>query len=421
MKNLMKLVVLASICVLIGSCSDTGVSPERDAPRELTVSEREVVNSYNAFGLNLFKEIVAEEQEPANVFTSPVSVSLALGMTVNGAAGTTEQAMKSTLEFLDLDMDEVNECYRSLIDLLTGLDPKVRFDIANSIWYREGWVFEEDFLERCRTYFDAEVAGLDFGAPDAINTINAWVDESTNGKITEIVEPPIDPLTVMFLIDAIYFKGTWTYEFDPTLTDDDVFTLPDGSTAPCSMMERPDASGVCTYMCYENDELQAVDLPYADGWFSMTILLPRPGVDINSLIAGLGEETWDGLLDSLAPKVGHLLMPRFEIRYDLMMNNVLTALGMGIAFDSGQADFTNMLEQARLLGLHISKVRHKTYVKVDEVGTEAAAVTSVEMGITSVPDILEMRVDRPFIFAIREHHTGTILFIGKIVDPGYLE
>jgi serine protease inhibitor len=421
MNRMTMVIVLACICGVIGGCTDTGVCPDDDSPRPLTASERQVVNSYNAFGLNLFKEIAEQEADTTNVFTSPVSVSLALGMTLNGAAGTTEDAMKSTLEFPDLEMDDVNECYSSLINLLTGLDPEVQFDIANSVWYRSGFVFEEDFLDRCRTYFNAEVTGLDFGRPDAANTINAWVDEKTNGKINKIMNPPIHPLTVMFLINAIYFKGTWTYEFDPDLTGDDVFILPDGSAAPCSMMQRPGPDAVCEYSYFSNDELQAIDLPYADGWFSMTVVLPRPGVDIGSLIAGLNEEAWEVWTGSLAPQEGHLLMPRFEIEYGLLMNDVLTALGMGIAFDSAEADFTRMHRQARELWLHISKVMHKTYVKVDEVGTEAAAATSVEMQIESThPDLFEMRVDRPFIFAIREHHTGTILFMGKIVNPGHL-
>jgi serine protease inhibitor len=223
------------------------------------------------------------------------------------------------------------------------------------------------------------------------------------------VDDPVGSAIVMFLINAIYFKGTWTYQFDEDSTKDTLFTLPDGTQKPCKMMQQ---SAFCDY--FSNDDFEAIDLPYGDGDFSMTIFLPKPGVDINSLIAQFTPENLSYWVSCFSSDSGKIFVPKFRVEYDLLLNNVLRALGMEIAFDPGRADFTKMYKGG---GVWIDKVKHKTYVEVNEEGTEAAAVTSVEMINISVhPDYL-IRVDRPFIFLIRENVSQTILFIGKIVEP----
>jgi serine protease inhibitor len=413
MGAMLKAVVFLLVIVILFGCADDPLSPKRDTPRELTATEQELVNSYNAFGFNLFREVTSQEED-INVFMSPLSVSMALGMTMNGADGATLEAMKMTLEFSGLTMEEIDQSYKSLMELLIGLDPEVQFQIANSIWYRLGLPFKQEFLDSCSYYFDAEVADLDFARPDAASIINQWVGNHTNGRIERIVNDPIDPLIVIFLINAIYFKGTWTTEFDPGLTAEDLFNLPDGSSVPCKMMQRPGAGKVNEFTYFANSRLQAVDLPYGNDLFSMTIVLPSEDTDIDSLIAGLDENGWNEIADSLSMCEGHLSMPRFKLEYETDLCPVLTTLGMGIAF-SGGADFSRMCEG---LGIFISQVKHKTFVKVDEKGTEAAAVTVVT-GATGVGERFNMVVDRPFLFVIRENHSGTILFIGKIVDPGY--
>jgi len=313
--------------------------------------------------------------------------------------------MKGTLELGGLTNQEVNESYKSLIELLIELDSKVKFQIANSIWYRQGWTFEEVFFNQCLTYFNAEVSGLDFNDPNAKNTINGWVNDNTNGKIKEIVDI-INPEDVMFLINAIYFKGTWTYEFDVSKTKDDLFTLPDGSKKTCKMMVQKN-----DFQYFSNADFQAIDLPYGDGGFRMTVFLPRPEKNIDDFIAELGAENWGLWMNSFSEQKGTLELPRFKLEYKKKLNDVLNALGMGIAFN-GQADFTKMY---RLGGLFISRVKHRTFVEVNEEGTEAAAVTSVVVSYESAG--FSMRVDRPFIFVIRENQSNTMLFIGKIVEP----
>ncbi len=382
-------------------------------PRALTPEEIELAQSSDRFGLKLFRDVVRQDANK-NVFISPLSVSMALGMTANGAAGTTLDAMRATLELSGLTEPESNAAYNSLIQLLLEADPKVQFDLANSIWYRDIWTFNSDFLKRCRDYFEAVVQGLDFSDPAAADIINAWVNENTQGKIKEIVDKPIDPLTAMFLINALYFKGTWTYEFDPEDTQDDEFHLLDGLTLPCRMMEQRSK-----YPYLVTDQFQAVDLPYSDGLFSMTILLPQPDVHVDSLIAQFTLENWQLWINSLAPDSGNIQLPKFTLEYELKMNDVLKTLGMGIAFDPG-ADFSRMFQGG---GVWIDKVKHKTFVQVDEEGTEAAAVTVVIMirSGSGSPTGFTMRIDRPFVFVIRERTSGALLFMGKIAEPVWEE
>ncbi len=404
-------VAIALVCLAPVQCSNKPVDPPDNPARELTAAERHVVESDNKLGLKLFREIVKQD-ENTNIFISPLSISMALGMAYNGAEDSTEEAMRNVLELAGLTEQEINESYRSLIDLLTQLDPQVIFEIANSIWFREGFPVKEEFVNINHTYFDAEVAALDFAKPDASKTINGWVDQKTHGKITEIVPDQIDPATVMFLINAIYFKGTWVYAFDKEDTQEDWFTLPDSSRVRCQMMRQENE-----FPYFENDLFQAIDLPYGNEKFSMTVFLPRPEVDIDLLIGHFNQENWDSWLGSFTPASGKLYLPKFTLEYKIELNDVLKALGMEIAFDADQADFGGIADLSQLLGnLYISKVLHKTYVKVDEEGTEAAAATSVDVGITSIPQPL-LRVDRPFVFAIRENHSQTILFMGKIVEP----
>jgi serine protease inhibitor len=400
--------LLAAILVL--QCSNNPTATNNGAERELTAAEKHLVQSDNKFGLRLFGQIITEEKEE-NIFISPLSVSMALGMTYNGADGETQKAMQRTLELQGLSLKEVSESYKSLIELLSQLDPKVQFQIANSIWYRQGLAFEKEFIELNKTYFDALVTGLNFDNSDAAATINGWVDENTNGKIKQIVKPPINPDMVMFLINAIYFKGLWTYQFDKEKTTDEKFFLPDGSSRTCKMMIQ---EGEFDY--FEDSDFQVISLPYGDGDFSMIVFLPRMERNVDSLIAQLNEDNWEKWIGSFSEKEGTIQLPRFTLEYELKLNDALKTLGMAIAFDPFQADFTKLYQGPQ--NAYISEVKHKSFVEVNEEGTEAAAVTSVGIAVTSVdPEIFWMRVDRPFVFAIRENHSQTILFIGKIIEP----
>lgn len=411
MKKMMNIFLILAIGIVLIQCEKNPVSPEKNV-RELTGVEKTLVEADNSFGLKVFRAVNNDEKDK-NVFISPLSISMALGMTLNGADGATREAMQNALELAGLSDQQINENYKSLIDLLTGLDPKVKFQIANSIWYRNDFKFKESFININKQYFYAQVAGLDFGNPNSVKIINGWVEDNTNGKIKKIVDQ-IEPHIVMFLINAIYFKGIWTYEFDKSQTQNDVFNLPNGSqkTVPLMTQSRE-------FSYYANDQFQAVDLSYGDELFSMMIILPAPEINVDDFLAALSAENWNQWTGSFSEQDGVLFLPRFKLEYEKLLNDALKSLGMTVAFDQDQADFTRMFDKVGGINLFIDKVKHKSFVEVNEEGTEAAAVTSVEIGLTSVGpgSPFVMRVDRPFIFAIRENHSGTILFIGKIIDP----
>jgi serpin B len=335
---------------------------------------------------------------------------MALGMTYNGANESTEEAMRNTLEFGDLSLEEINQSYKSLIESLRELDEDVDFNIANSIWYRDDLTFEKDFLDKCREYFDARVSGLDFSkSEEAKTTMNNWVDENTHSKINEIVDY-VDPENdVMFLINAMYFYGTWIYQFNKDDTKDDLFYLPGGSTTECKMMEVRS-----NFKYFEDSLLQAIDIPYGNEIYSMTVFLPRKGKNIDLIIAGLTNEKWDEWINSFSEDSVNLYLPKFKLEYKIKekLKEVLKQLGMEIAFDE-RANFTKMYKPG---GIWIDRIIHKTFLEVDEEGTEAAAATCVVMG-WGLNNPTTIRINRPFLFAIRERNSGTILFIGKIIEP----
>ena len=419
MVTVRRLGLAAILMVLSLGCGD-GFGPDgppqqiTDLPRDLSAAETKLIAADNEFGLKLFRQIRTAEGDDSNLFISPLSVAMALGMTYNGAAGSTESTMRGTLELGDLTREEINTAYRDVIDLLSGLDGSVRFTLANSIWYRQGLPVRQEFIDVNREFFDAEVAALDFSAPGAAGTINDWVDEKTEGRIEDIVADPIPSEVVMYLINAIYFKGSWTARFDPALTQPGPFTLSDGARIDVPMMSTEDAIDVG----YFGDEsVTVVDLPYGGQAYSMTIVLPDTDHDLTEIIAGLDGETWRAWVEGLQDNGIIITMPKFKLEYELTMNDVLKALGMEVAFDGAAADFSGIADVFPER-LYISEVKHKTFVEVNEEGTEAAAATSVEIGVTSVdPTPPRIVIDRPFVFAIRERLSGTILFAGAIERP----
>jgi serine protease inhibitor len=404
--------VIAVLLIAAGMfhCSERISDPELSESREMTVSEKRLVESGNTFGLKLFREMNKDEIGE-NMFISPLSISYALGMTLNGAAGDTREAMIHTLEFQGMPIEQINESYKGLMEVLTTLDPDVIFTIANSIWYRMGFHVEQEFKEVNKKYFDALVESLDFTDPASVDVINDWISEKTNGLIEDAIES-IDDLVMMLLINAIYFKGTWVYEFDPADTKPEPFYLADGSQTEVEMMNQRSE-----FHYYENDQFQAIDLPYGSEKFSMSIFLPKPDVDINNLIDQIDGQTWNNWVHSFPEENQevNLYLPKFTMNYEKSLVDVLKSLGMGIAFDQNTADFTNINRQGRLF---IDDVRHITYIEVDEEGTEAAAVTIVVIQVDSIPPgPPPMRIDRPFFFVIRENHNDTILFMGKVMNP----
>ena len=362
--------------------------------------------SNNKFGFKVFKEIV-KEQADDNIFISPMSISYALGMTFNGADGKTKEEMAKTLEFGNLTDSEINASFKALMKKLMELDPKVMMEIANSIWYRENVDVLKKFKEVNQDCFQAEIRNIDFSDQETVGIINNWVSENTKGKITEVIDE-IDALAMMYLINAIYFKGSWTDEFKKERTREDKFFIAEEKSVLCEMMNTSNEN-----LYFENDDFQAIELPYGKENFSMIVILPKKEKDINEFISNLNLEDWNSWLTGFSKQNGSLVLPKFKIEYELEMNDVLKILGMPNAF-TADADFSKMTKKQKLF---ISNVKHKTFVDVNEEGTEAAAVTVVEMKLTSFKPGFFMKVNRPFVFAIKEKETNSILFIGKIVNP----
>ncbi len=400
--------------ILIFAAALTALSCDRDLStignvdprpaREMTALEKRVSEASNAFGFNLFAEVCREEG-PKNVFVSPFSVSMALGMTLNGAAGGTEADMRATLGFGTMTQDEINASYRGLLDLLPAADSKTVMEIANSIWYRMGYPVRQAFIDMNRQCFDAAVRGLDFSDPAAPDIINGWISDKTHGRIDEMIED-IDPMTVMFLINAVYFKGIWVTAFDPKTTRDEYFYPAGGSAVSCRMMSQKAEIGY-----FRTPDFRAVELPYGNGRFAMALFLPEEGCSTDAFIGGWTETAWRGWRDDFVRREMDLYLPKFKVEYKITLSDALKALGMAAAFD-GRADFSRITGS---VGPYISDVYHKSFVEVDEKGTEAAAVTVVEIRETSAgPDEGTIRFDRPFAFAIYEKTSGTMLFMGRI-------
>lgn len=393
--------------LLVGACtSDPAAGPLDALPRQLTGAEEAVIDAGNHFAFNLFREATREQGE-GNIFLSPVSASMALGMAMNGASGQTLTEMRETLGFGDLEREQINASYRDLMRLLVQLDPAVDMQVANSLWSRQGYPFSESFFDVAREYFSARVEGMAMTPGDA-NTINAWVSEATGGWIPSIVEE-IRPEEVMFLINAVYFKGAWTKPFDPAMTRDEPFHLEGGGSRMVPMMR---ASGTQQYS--RSESFEVVDLPYGNGAFSMTILLPLEGRGVDEVVRSLDAQRWREVVNTLSESRLDLVLPRFRLEYEQELSEVLQAMGMRQAFAPGGADFSGMVN-GNGENLYLSSVLQKTFVEVNEEGTEAAAATSVGVSVTSLPPT--MRIDRPFLFAIRENFSGAILFLGKVADP----
>jgi serpin B len=336
---------------------------------------------------------------------------MALGMTLMGAEGETQDAIRHSLGLSDLSADEATAGYAAVARVAMGPGKGIRSRSANSIWYREGLSVEPDFVSLCGSRFDAAVRGVDFSSPEAVDTINHWVKTETEGIIQRVVSQSIDAQVVMYLLSAVHFQGTWQYKFDASLTKEADFNLPGGSTSRCRMMENEH-----TYRVFRTPDLKvkAVELPYGDGSMSMVVMLPYCQSYLDTLIAGLNANQWSSWLEGFIVLRDPITvyLPRFKGEYDGILNEVLTDQGMGIAFTPG-ADFSRMASAEELW---IGEIEHVASVTVDEEGTKAAAATKVEMTI-GMANFL--RVDRPFIFVIRDARTGIILFLGRIVIPGY--
>ncbi len=359
------------------------------------------------FSLDLFQRMAAADSGK-NVFASPLSVWLALSMTYNGASGTTAEGMAKALHAAGISLDDLNRDNAGLMGVLTAADPKVKIAIANSIWMRDS--FEQqvnaDFLDRNKQYYAAGVKALDFSDAGAAGIINKWVEDRTNGNIKDLVEPPIHPDAVMFLINAVHFKAPWKQAFDSKKTTDGVFTTAQGAEVPVKYLHREEGN-----RGFADDALIAARIPYASGRLEMVAILPQQQ-SLADYIQALTPEKLNEVIGKCGDTPLTLSFPKFKLEYELELNDVLKAMGMEEAF--GDADFSAM-SQSMGKNLVISKVKHKSFIEVNEEGTEASAATSVEMRVTGM--LMSLEFSRPFLYLIRDSKTGAILFMGAMENP----
>lgn len=371
--------------------------------------QEEMVSKSNNFALRFFQEVYKHEKSEANFSVSPLSASWALSMAANGAAGETQTQLFDALGFQKEEVKTINVFQKALTESLMNSDTLTTLNIANSIWIKEGLEVKKSFINANLNYYDAQVETVPFNQSTLV-AINNWCAQKTNNRIKNILDK-VDGGTVMVLLNALYFKGSWTEPFKARATEDDTFTKEDATTLRVKMMHKKEGM---RYM--ENDTLQMCSLPFGEGAFSMSFLLPKEGESLEEFARDLTPENWNSWNKQMYSQQVELSLPRFTAEYTVTLNGILQSLGAEDAFNPMKADFSGIVSKEKI---YIDQVKQKTFVKVDENGAEAAAVTSVMMRVTSLPpmECPTMKLNRPFFYLIRENSTGTILFVGKMGEP----
>jgi len=407
-----KMFALLTLLGVLAACqtdeNSSQVSPKTRKDITLSPSEKVMMNANTDFAFRFFNQVCRTEIKKPNVFISPLSASLALSMTANGANGNTLAEMQSVLGFSpsSFSLDEMNKYNQTLTAALLDLDNTAQIGIANSIWVRQGFKVYDSFVKLNQNYYDAEVSNLDFTSSTAKDVINQWCADKTNQRIKDVIEEiPAD--IKLYLINALYFKGTWTSKFDKSTTGSESFTNADGSKSMVPIMNQ---TGAFNYL--QNDYFSMAEFPYGNGAFSMVVLLPAEGKTLDESLSGLTSEHWKKWNTEMNGAELKVKFPKFELKYDKDLKEDMEELGMKKAFNVDEADFSKM----SAVDLYIGLLQQFTYIKVDEAGTEAAAVTVVGMLETSAgpSSSIDFHINRPFAFMIKEKSTGAILFMGKV-------
>jgi serine protease inhibitor len=413
----MKLIASATAMLMLAGISGIYISCERlkddplpgdPVPIDLTLKQKEIVDSANKFAFDIFKPIVGETKGSENMMISPFSISSALSMVLNGAAGETFEAVRHTLRYDDKTLEEINQAYLKLLEEMIPVDKRVTVEVANSVWAEKRLTIKQSYVDALEHWYLAEARNIDVSDPNAVDIVNGWIEDKTHDRIQDMLDY-LSPDLAMLLINAIYFNGKWRYQFEKDDTHDRPFYVTPESPVEVPMMYQEENFAVT-----RTGNSTLVELPYGQGNYSMVVMLPDEGISLAEAAATLNSEDWSAWMSSLSLGASEvqLSLPRFEYEYKRELKDDLTAMGMGIAF-SGAADFSNITDQ----GIFISRVLHQTFIKTDEEGTEAAAATVVEFEFTSIPSTTVVNVNRPFLYFIRETTTGTIVFMGQVSDP----
>ena len=385
--------------------------PEVNASGSTQQGVQEVVNANNQFAFDLYSEI---DKEDENIFYSPYSISAALAMTYEGAEGQTAEEMKSVFHFPEKNILRPN--FAAIYNEINKKNKDYELKTGNALWVQQDFPFLRNYLDTVETYYGGKATNLDFvtKTEESRQTINSFIEQQTNNKIKDLIPPGVlGAMTRLVLTNAIYFKGTWEWEFDKADTHEMDFKITPNNIVKTQMMYMNPEKTSFNYL--ENQDMQILELPYKDKEISMLILLPKENLNnIKSSLSSENLKEWKSQMQKTS--LDEIYLPKFEFDTKYFMEKTLSALGMPTAF-SNNADFSGMTGNKDLF---IDSVIHQAYVKVDEKGTEAAAATAVVMIATSIgPDAERtiFKADRPFIFLIQENETGNILFLGKVVDP----
>ncbi len=399
------LLLLGLLALFFAACRRNGVEP---VGQPLQLSSARFGAESSQFAFEWFRNVLAQEGGTGNVVASPLSLHIALGMALNGADGQTADELLAALRLKGYSPEQYNQIYRELKQGLPNVDSKVSLVIANSLWYRDNLSVEAPYVEALKTNFDAEVNPLTNDA----GPVNAWVKAKTRGKIEKMYDQ-IDPATVLLLLNAVYFKGDWTKQFDEGQTTEQTWMYEDGRKKlhRVQMMNQEAA-----FRNAFTTDYSALELPYGNGDYRMTLLLPRSDLQTNDLAKTFDVAAWNALQERLTEGKIRVGLPRFEFSYELKpnLNETLRQLGIRAAF-TDRADFSKIRRQRDLF---ISEVKQKAYIKTDEKGSEAAAVTGIGFELTSVgPSVPSIVFDRPFLFFISEKNSNTVLFAGRVAEP----
>lgn len=401
--------VASAIPVFILSCTKVGDEnlPVDPVSINVTASQVSLINSENRFAFDIFKNVLENSDESRNVIISPFSIASSLSMTLNGAGGQTRDSMVKALRMDGMSPESINTSYRDLTASLLNVDKRVLISVANSVWSEKNFDVKIPFRNILTDYYNAGSFTFDITDKLAYQAVNNWIEDKTNGLIKNMLDH-LDDNTVMLLVNAIYFKGKWQSQFDKDKTANETFYRNDGTTVDVPMMKQ-----VSDYSVYSGDGFIFAEFPYGQGNFVMDIILPDRQAGINSVLPLLNDAAISECLYRMAKTKTDLSFPRFKYGYNKELTDILTGMGMGIAF-SKNADFSNISD----LSLFISMVLHQAFIQTDEEGTEAAAATITGISMTMAPaQPFALKVDHSFIYLIRETSTNSILFMGKVADP----
>ncbi len=407
MKTITATLLIAIPLLAFGCKKEEGKNlPKEPVTINLPAKAGVMIKQSNSFGIDLFRKAALSEDD--NMMLSPLSASTAISMLLNGCEGETYTQIRDMLGYNGLTLDEINENYNSLVSQLLTIDPDVQLSMANSVWYNQDFMVKQNFIERINVAYKAKVGALDFLSPSAIPTINDWAKDNTNGKIEKVLEE-IDTDAVMFLMNALYFKGDWTYKFDKNQTAQKLFYPQNSDPKNVEMMHAGKP-----FRLYSGNDFKSMELPYGQQNFAMVIILPNG--PLHGFIESFSGDKWEEIttsLDVIKPDFYDISLPKFKFEYEKILNDQLRSLGMTDAFIPLTANLSGISDG----NIYVDFVQQNTFVDVNEEGTEAAAVTTIGIRTTSMPEPIE--VNKPFIFAIRERTTNTLLFIGKVEMPEY--